>query len=59
MKMHMINHLMRNAPIILQNIVVGRARRLDNLFGYTHYFEEIIVGDVKKFGAVVFRDYEL
>lgn len=46
MNMHMPHNLMRNLPIILQNVVVDRARRQRQLLGRREQLCQLVVGHV-------------
>ena len=59
MKVHMINLLVRNAPVILQHVVVVEVLRNCDFLGDVQHFEELVVGDVVELCAVVFGDDEL
>lgn len=58
-KVHMIDLLVCNAPIVLQNVVVFDALRDGNLLRHGQHFGQLVVGDVVELGAVVFGDDEL
>lgn len=59
MNMHMPHNLMRNAPIILQNVVVDRARRQRQLLGRRKQLCQLVVGNVVEALAVSLRDHKL
>lgn len=46
MNMHMPHNLMRNLSIILQNVVVDRARRQRQLLGRREQLCQLVVGHV-------------
>jgi hypothetical protein len=50
---------MRNASIVLQDIVVLDVLRNCNALGYREHFCELVIGDVVQFCAVVLGDDEL
>ena len=58
-KMHMIHLLVCQTPIILQDIVVLRARSRRKFLGYGQDFGEGRIGDIGQFGPMMLRDYEL
>jgi hypothetical protein len=55
----MIHLLVRQTPIILQDIVVLRARSGGKFLSHGQDFCEGRVGDIRQFGPVVLWDYEL
>jgi hypothetical protein len=57
--MHMIHHLMRDAAVVLQNVVVFYALGESNLLGDGEQFGELVVRDVVQLCAVEFGDDEL
>lgn len=59
MHMHVVHDLVRQAPVILQNVVVLGSGRLGNFGGDGEQFREVFVRDVGQFGAVVFGDDQL
>jgi hypothetical protein len=59
MEMHVINNLMRNATIVLQDVVVLDVLRNGDFLCYSEDLRELVVGNVVEFCAVVLRDDEL
>jgi hypothetical protein len=59
MEVHMVHHLVRNASIVLQDIVVLNVLRNRNALRYREHFGELVIGDVVQFCAVVLGDDEL
>ena len=59
MHMHVVHLLVRQPPVVLQDIVVLAARRGGDFLRDGQQFRERVVGDVGQFGAVVFGDDEL
>lgn len=57
--MHMIDHLVRNPPIVLQNVIVLGAHRKRNLLCYWEELGEFSVWNLVKFFGVCFRDHKL
>lgn len=57
--MHMIHLLMRNAPIVLQDVVVLDTLCDGDFLRHGQHFRELVVGDIMQFGAVVFGDDQL
>jgi hypothetical protein len=55
----MVHLLVRNAPVVLQHVVVRDALCNGNLLRHREHFRELVVGDVVQFRAVVFGDDEL
>lgn len=53
---YMINLLMRNPPIILQNIIILRPRRLHKLLHHRKDLSQLVIGDIRQFLAVGFWD---
>lgn len=59
MNMHMINLLMRNSPIILQNVIILCTQRDRNPLRYEKELGEFGVRNLVEFFGVCFRDHEL
>lgn len=59
MNMHMINHLVRNPPVVLQNVVVLCAHRKRDPLRDREELGELVVWDPVQFFGVGFRDHEL
>lgn len=55
----MIDFLVCNPAIVLQDVVVLHILRYGNLLRNRQNLGELIIGDIMKFGAVVFRNDEL
>jgi hypothetical protein len=55
----MIDDLMRNPSIVLQNVIVFKTLGNRNLLRDRQHLAELIVRDIVKLRAVVFRDNEL
>lgn len=51
---YVIYHLMRQSPIVLQNIVVLRSNCRGDLLRGRQYLSQLIVGNVCQLGAVIF-----
>lgn len=58
-EMDMIDLLVRNASIVLQDVVVLDALRDGDFLGHGQHLGELVVRDVVQLGAVVFGDDEL
>ena len=56
---YMIYHLMRQAAIVLQNVVVLSSDCRSNFLCRRQYLRELVVGDVCEFGAVMLGDDQL
>jgi len=59
MKVDVVDNLVRRAAIVLQNIVIRRTRSRGDFLQDREHLEEVVVGDVCQFGAVVLGDDEL
>lgn len=59
MNMHMINHLVRNSPIILQNVVVLCTDCECDPLRYREELGEFSIWNVVQFYGMCFRDHEL
>lgn len=55
----MVNDLVRDAAVVLQHVVVGRARSGGQLLDNDEDLAEVLVGDVLEGLAVVLGDDEL
>lgn len=58
-EMHVVDLLMRNPPVVLQDVVVLHALGDGNALCYGEHFGELVVGYVVEFCAVVLGDDEL
>lgn len=56
---YVIDNLMRDAPVVLEDVVVLAADGLGDLLGDGQDLGELVVGDVVELGAVEFGDDEL
>lgn len=56
---YVIDFLMRQSPVVLQNIVVLSPKRLCNLLRYGHSLSQLIVRYICQLRAVGFRDDKL
>lgn len=56
---YMVHNLVRDPPIVLQEIIILQTLRNSNLLRYGEHLGELVVGDVVEFRAVEFGDDEL
>lgn len=56
---YVVDHLVRDAAVVLQDVVVLAADGLGDLLGDGQDLGQLVVGDVVQLGAVVFGDDEL
>lgn len=59
MEVYMVHLLMRNPAIVLQDVVVLDVLRNGNALCNRQHLGKLVIWDVVKFCAVVFRDDEL
>lgn len=59
MKVDVVDDLVGGPAIVLQDVVVGGARRDGEFLEHGQHFGHLVVGDVVEFGAVVFGDDQL
>lgn len=58
-EMHVVDDLVRDAAVVLQDVVVGEVLRDGDFLGDGQQLRELVVGNVVQFCAVVFGDDEL
>ena len=57
--LYMVDNLVREAPVVLKDVVVLRPQRSRNLLRGRQNLRELVIGDIGELRAVVFRNHQL